>query len=74
MLNVSRILCPKGVADSHLSGDLHITNPGIWSLLPDAIFVNIKELIDDGLNLGGKFLDVSRIPSAKNLDDLTSTL
>ncbi len=65
---------PKDVADSHLSGDLHITNPGIWSLLPDAIFVNIKELIDDGLNLGGKFLDVSRIPSAKNLDDLTSTL
>ena len=65
---------PKDVADSHLSGDLHITSPGMWSLLPDAIFVNIKELIDDGLNLGGKFLDVSRIPSAKNLDDLTSTL
>ncbi|HIH68257.1 MAG TPA: ArsR family transcriptional regulator, partial [Candidatus Nitrosotenuis sp.] len=36
---------PKDVADSHLSGDIHISNPGIWSLLPDVIFFNIKELI-----------------------------
>jgi len=28
---------PKDVADSHLSGDLHITNPGIWSMIPDTI-------------------------------------
>jgi len=65
---------PKDVADSHLSGDLHISNPGIWSLLPDTLFVNIKELIEDGIDLGGKLLDVSRIPSIKNLDNLTSAL
>jgi ribonucleoside-triphosphate reductase len=65
---------PKDVADSHLSGDLHISNPGIWSLLPDTLFVNIKELIEDGIDLGGKLLDVSRIPSIKNIDDLTSAL
>ena len=65
---------PKDVADSHLSGDLHITNPGIWSLLPDTLFVNIKELIEDGLSLGGKFLDVSRIKSVKTLDDLATVL
>ncbi len=65
---------PKDVADSHLSGDLHISNPGIWSLLPDTLFVNIKELIEDGIDLGGKLLDVSRISSIKNLDDLTSAL
>jgi len=64
----------KDVADSHLSGDLHISNSGTWSLLPDTIFVNVKELIEDGIDLGGKFLDVTRIPSSKNLDDLTSTL
>ena len=64
----------KDVADSHLSGDLHISNSGTWSLLPDTIFVNVKELIEDGINLGGKFLDVTRVPSSKNLDDLTSTL
>ena len=62
---------PKDVADSHLSGDLHITNPGIWFLLPDTLFINIKELIDDGLELGGTFLDVSRIRSVQTLGDLS---
>jgi len=65
---------PKDVADSHLSGDLHITNPGTWSLVPDTIFVNVKELLDDGIDLSGKHLEVSRIPSIKILDDLTSSL
>ena len=65
---------PKDVADSHLSGDLHITNPGVWSMIPDTIFVNVKELIDDGIDLGGKYLDVSRIPASKQLDEITSAL
>ncbi|MBC8516379.1 MAG: helix-turn-helix domain-containing protein [Nitrosopumilus sp.] len=65
---------PKDVADSHLSGDLHISNPGIWSMIPDTIFVNIKELIEDGVDLGGKYLNVSRIPASKQLDEITSSL
>ncbi len=65
---------PKDVADSHISGDLHITNPGVWSMIPDTIFVNIKELIEDGIDLGGKYLDVSRISTSKQLDDITSSL
>ena len=67
-------ILPKDVADSHLSGDLHVTNPGIWSMMPDTIFVNVKELIEDGIDLGGKYLDVSRIPASKQLDDITSSL
>ena len=67
-------ILPKDVADSHLSGDLHITNPGIWSMIPDTLFVNVKELIDDGVDLGGKYLDVSRIPASKQLDEITSSL
>ncbi len=67
-------ILPKDVADSHLSGDLHITNPGIWSMIPDTIFVNVKELIEDGIDLGGKYLDVSRIASSKQLDEITSAL
>ena len=65
---------PKDVADSHLSGDLHITNTGLWSLLPDTIFVNIKELIEDGVDLRGKFLGVTRTPSPNSLDDLFTSL
>ena len=65
---------PKDVADSHLSGDLHISNPGVWSMIPDTIFVNVKELIEDGIDLGGKYLDVSRIAASKQLDEITSSL
>ena len=57
-----------------LSGDLHITYPGLWSLLPDIVFINVKELIEDGINPRGKSLNVSRIPSVKTLDNLSSAL
>tara|TARA_B100000029_G_scaffold112107_1_gene104212 strand:+ start:1284 stop:3443 length:2160 start_codon:yes stop_codon:yes gene_type:complete len=67
-------LLPKDVSDSHLSGDIHITNPGMWSLVPDVVFLSLKELIDDGLQLGGNSLGVSRIPQAKTLDDLSVLL
>ena len=48
--------------------------PGIWSLLPDTIFFNLKELIEDGIDLKGKFLGVSRIATVKTLDNLMSSL
>ncbi len=65
---------PKDVADSHLSGDIHITNAGLWSLLPDTLFVNIKELIEDGIDLRGKFLTVTRLPTPNSLDSLATSL
>ena len=65
---------PKDVADAHLSGDLHISNMGLWSVLPDVIFINIKTLIEDGIDLKGKYLGVSRIPPVKTLDNLSSVL
>jgi ribonucleoside-triphosphate reductase len=65
---------PKDVADSHFSGDIHISNPGIWSLLPDTIFFNVKELIEDGIDLKGKYLGVTRIPTIKTIDNLMSSL
>ena len=45
---------PKDIADSHLSGELHISNMGLWSLIPDTIFLSLKELIEDGIELKGK--------------------
>ncbi len=67
-------ILPKDVADSHLSGDLHISNPGLWSLLPDTLFVNIKDLIDEGIELQGKGLNITKISSVKTLDDLITCL
>ncbi|MFB3096768.1 MAG: anaerobic ribonucleoside-triphosphate reductase [Nitrosopumilaceae archaeon] len=65
---------PKDVADFYLSGDIHITNPGTWSLLVDTMFVDLKELIEDGVNLRGKLLGITRISSVKTLDNLTSAI
>jgi ribonucleoside-triphosphate reductase len=65
---------PKDIADAHLSGDLHITNLGLWSILPDTIFINLKTLIEDGLDLKGKSLGICRISSIKTLNNLSSAL
>ena len=67
-------ILPKDIADSHMSGDLHISNSGLWSLVPDTVFINLKELIDDGIQLQGKYLGVSRIPPPKELSDLQKLL
>ena len=67
-------ILPKDIADSHMSGDLHISNSGLWSLVPDTVFINLKELIDDGIQLQGKYLGVSRIPPPKELSDLKKLL
>ena len=65
---------PKDIADAHLSGDLHITNTGLWSILPDTIFISVKALIEDGIDLKGKYLNVCRIPPVKTLNNLSSAL
>ena len=36
--------------------------------------MNLKELIEDGIDLRGKALGVTRIPSIKTLENLTSAL
>ena len=65
---------PKDIADSHLSGELHISNLGLWSLIPDTIFLNLKDLIEEGIELKGKCPGVTRIPVPKTLDDLNTLL
>ena len=65
---------PKDVADFHLSGDLHISGSGVWSMIPDTVFVNVHGLVRDGLDLGGKYLDVSRFPSPGRLDEAAGAL
>ena len=66
MLNI----LPKDIADMHLNGEISISNSGIWSLLPDTVFLNIADFAEVGLDLKGKFLNVSRIPAIKNSNDL----
>ncbi|MDP6857343.1 MAG: anaerobic ribonucleoside-triphosphate reductase, partial [Candidatus Nitrosopelagicus sp.] len=65
---------PKDIADAHMSGDIHISNPGLWSVIPDIVFLNLKEFVENGLQLQGKYLGVTRLPQPKTIDDLATLL
>jgi anaerobic ribonucleoside-triphosphate reductase len=66
-------MLPKDIADMHLAGEINISNTSIWGLLPDTVFIDLSEL-EGGLDLKGKFLNMSRIPPIKNSDDAVATL
>src|SRR5436190_3678667 len=65
---------PKDIADMHLSGEINISNSGIWGLIPDTIFLDTADFAEDGLDLKGKFLNVSRLPTLNNSDDFVTIL
>jgi ribonucleoside-triphosphate reductase (formate) len=66
-------MLPKDIADMHLAGEINISNTDVWGLLPDTLFIDVSEL-EDGLNLKGRNLNVTRIPSIKSSDDAVATL
>lgn len=53
---------PKDIADMHLAGEMNISNSGTWGLIPDTIFIDITDFLENALDLKGKFLNVSRVP------------
>lgn len=65
---------PKDIADMHLAGEISISNSGVWGLIPDTVFLNIADFAKNGLDLKGKFLNVSRLPPIKNSDDFMTML
>ena len=67
-------ILPKDIADAHMSGDIHISNAGLWSIIPDTAFLNLKEFVENGIQLQGKYLGVTRLPQPKTLDDLATLL
>jgi ribonucleoside-triphosphate reductase (formate) len=64
----------KDIADMHLAGEINISNSGVWGLIPDTIFLDATDFINGGLDLGGKFLNVSRIPLLKSSEDIITDL
>src|SRR5918995_2815497 len=65
---------PKDITDMHLAGELNISNTGLWNLMPDTVFVDTSNIIENGLNFKGKYLSVSRIKPIQTLDDITAVL
>ena len=35
---------PKDVSDSHVSGDLHVSNIGVWGIMPDTLFLDLSSI------------------------------
>src|SRR4029078_12170443 len=64
----------KDIADMHLAGEINISNSGVWGLIPDTIFLDATDFINGGLDLRGKFLNVSRIPLLKSSEDIITDL
>ena len=52
---------PKDISDMHLGGELNISNPGVWGILPDVVFLNINEFSEGLQKLNGKYFNVSRV-------------
>jgi ribonucleoside-triphosphate reductase (formate) len=66
-------MLPKDITDMHLAGEINISNADVWGLLPDTIFIDVSEL-ENGLDLKGRFLNMTRIPPIKSSDDAVATL
>ena len=64
----------KDMADKHMSGALHISNIETWFTLPDVMFANIRELLKNGMDIGGKHAATSRIPKPRQLSDVMASL
>lgn len=67
-------MLPKDITDMHLAGELNISNTGLWNLMPDTVFVDTRNIIENGLNFKGKYLSVSRVKPIQTLDDITAVL
>ena len=65
---------PKDITDMHLAGELNISNTGLWNLMPDTVFIDTKDIIENGLNFKGKYLNVSRLKPIETLEDVTVSL
>ncbi len=65
---------PKDLVDKHMEGFIHLSNLATWTFLPDVLFVNIKEILDNGMDIGGKHTTTSRVTKTTQIYDVMSSL
>ncbi|MHB1909417.1 MAG: anaerobic ribonucleoside-triphosphate reductase [Nitrososphaerales archaeon] len=65
---------PRDVADAHLSGDIHISNLGAWSLMPDVLYFDLNSLYTNPINLGSNVAQVPRLGHIKSFDSALESL
>jgi ribonucleoside-triphosphate reductase (formate) len=65
---------PRDVSDAHLSGDIHISNLGTWSLMPDTFYFDLSTLYSNMFSLGSKIGYVPRLEQIKTFDGALEAL
>ncbi|MDG6995359.1 MAG: helix-turn-helix domain-containing protein [Nitrososphaerota archaeon] len=65
---------PRDVSDAHLSGDIHISGLGTWTLMPDTFYFDLNALYSNPYNLGSKLSYVPRLGPIKNFDSALETM
>lgn len=65
---------PRDVSDAHLSGDIHISNLGAWTLMPDTLYFDLNALYSNPVNLGSTISNIPRLGAIKSFDSALETL
>jgi anaerobic ribonucleoside-triphosphate reductase len=65
---------PRDVADAHLSGDIHLSSIGTWSLVPDTLLFDLAAFNSGSPILGSKLTRVPRLGHVKSLDSAIKNL
>jgi anaerobic ribonucleoside-triphosphate reductase len=65
---------PRDVSDAHLSGDMHISNLGTWTLMPDTVYFDLNSLYSNQVNFGSKISGVPRLGAIKSFDNALESL
>ena len=65
---------PRDVSDAHLSGDVHLSSLGTWSLMPDVLYFDLNTLYSNPILLGSKVSQVPRFEAIKSFDSAVESL
>ncbi|MCP8307390.1 MAG: helix-turn-helix domain-containing protein [archaeon] len=64
---------PRDVSDAHLFGDIHLSDIGCWGLMPDALFMDLSSLNNNGIKLG-KLSTMPRLGPPNNIEEAMNEL
>ncbi|MHB8567758.1 MAG: anaerobic ribonucleoside-triphosphate reductase [Nitrososphaerales archaeon] len=65
---------PRDVSDAHLSGDVHLSSLGTWSLMPDTLYFDLNTLYTNPLALGSKIAQIPRLEAIRSFDSAVESL
>lgn len=65
---------PRDVSDAHLSGDVHLSSIGSWSLMPDTLYLDLNTLYTNPVSLGSRIAQIPRLEAIRSFDSAIEAL